>query len=141
MRKRGSMQDGKTHMQKWYEWLEKMKKEEGNIPDSAHLSTMCIFARCYRKQHPQLFQWLACLDGPHAENRGWFAELLAADCEEAWLHPGEEETMQKWYFWLEEMRKKDEKRKMEELHQQNESQLERSADFGERRGCQAVGPI
>ena len=43
------------------------------------------------------------------------AELLAADCENAWLHAGWEYTMQKWYDWLEEM-KKDERRKMEELH-------------------------
>ena len=33
-----------------------------------------------------------------AENRWWVAELLAADYERAWLHPGEEETMQKWYL-------------------------------------------
>ena len=26
--KRGSIQDGKTTMQKWYGWLEKMKKED-----------------------------------------------------------------------------------------------------------------
>ena len=31
----------------------------------------------------------------YAANRCWVAELLAADCEKAWLHPGEEETMQK----------------------------------------------
>ena len=36
-----------------------------------------------------------------AENRWWVAELLAADCEKTWLHPGEEETMQKWYVLLE----------------------------------------
>ena len=36
-----------------------------------------------------------------AENRWWVAELLAADCEKAWLHPGEEETMRKWYVRLE----------------------------------------
>ena len=30
-----------------------------------------------------------------AENRWWVAELLAADCEKAWLQPGEEETMRK----------------------------------------------
>ena len=30
-----------------------------------------------------------------AEIRWWVAELLAADCEKAWLHPEEEETMQK----------------------------------------------
>ena len=36
-----------------------------------------------------------------AENRWWVAELLAAD----WLHPEEEETMQKWYAWLQKMKK------------------------------------
>ena len=36
-----------------------------------------------------------------AEHRWWVAELLAADCEKAWLHLGEEETVQKWYAWLE----------------------------------------
>ena len=30
-----------------------------------------------------------------AENRWWVAEFLAADCEKAWLHPEEEETMSK----------------------------------------------
>ena len=34
------------------------------------------------------------------ENRWWVAELLAGDCEKAWLHPGKEETMQKWCVWL-----------------------------------------
>ena len=48
----------------------------------------------------------------------WVAELPAADCEKAWLHPGEEETMQKWSDWLREMKEEDVKRKMEELHQQ-----------------------
>ena len=36
-----------------------------------------------------------------------------ADCDKAWLHAGEKETMPKWCVWLEEMKKKDEKRKME----------------------------
>ena len=31
-----------------------------------------------------------------AENRWWVAELLAVNCEKAWLHPEEEETTQKW---------------------------------------------
>ena len=31
-----------------------------------------------------------------ADNRWWVAELLAADCEKAWLHDGWEDTMQKW---------------------------------------------
>ena len=30
-----------------------------------------------------------------AENRWWVAELLSAASEQAWLHPGEEETIQK----------------------------------------------
>ena len=34
-----------------------------------------------------------------AESRWWVTELLAADCEKAWIHPGWEETMQKWYEW------------------------------------------
>ena len=56
-----------------------------------------------------------------AESRWWVAELLAADCEKGWLHPEEEETMQKWYIWLGKMRNEDDKRKMEELHQQKVS--------------------
>ena len=35
--------------------------------------------------------------------------MLAADCERAWIHAGWEDTMQEWYMWLEEMKKKDEK--------------------------------
>ena len=62
-----------------------------------------------------------------ADNRWWVAELLAADCEKAWLHPGEEETMPKWYVWL-GMEKEDEKRKMEELHQQRVNQMIKSAE-------------
>ena len=49
--------------------------------------------------------------GMDAENRWWrVAELLAADCKKAWLHPGEEETMQTWYVWLEKMKKEDDGR-------------------------------
>ena len=47
----------------------------------------------------------------------WVAELFAADCEKTWLHPGEEETMQKWFCWLEKMTKRQEvgrERKSEE---------------------------
>ena len=58
-----------------------------------------------------------------AENRWWVAELMAADCEKAWLHPGEQETMQTWFVWLEKMKKEDDKRKLEELHQQSVSQM------------------
>ena len=31
--------------------------------------------------------------------------------------------MQKWYDWLEEMKKKDEKEKMEDMHQKKEGQM------------------
>ena len=34
-------------------------------------------------------------------------ELMAADCEKAWFHSGWEDTMQRWYDWLYEMKKKD----------------------------------
>ena len=46
-----------------------------------------------------------------AENRWWVAELLAEICEKAWTHTGWEDTKQKWYEWLEHMKKKDEKGK------------------------------
>ena len=36
--------------------------------------------------------------------------------------------MQKWYAWLEEMKKEDEKRKMEEMHQQRVNQMIKSAE-------------
>ena len=52
-----------------------------------------------------------------ATNRWWVAELLAKDCEKAWTHTGWEDTMQKWYEWLEHKKKKDEKRKTEEMRQ------------------------
>ena len=63
-----------------------------------------------------------------AESRWWVAELLAADCEKAWIHPGWEDTMQKWYEWLEKMKKEDEKEKMEERHQQKVTQMIKSAE-------------
>ena len=34
-----------------------------------------------------------------AKCRYWVSELLAVDCEKAWIHPGWEEPMQKWYDW------------------------------------------
>ena len=49
-----------------------------------------------------------------AKNRWWVAEPLAKDCGKAWTHTGWEDTMQKWYEWLEHMKKKDEKGKMED---------------------------
>ena len=54
--------------------------------------------------------------------------MLAADCERAWLHAGWEDAMQKWFEWLEEITKKDERKKMEEVHQQRVSQMIKSAD-------------
>ena len=40
------------------------------------------------------------------ESRWWVTELLAADCEKAWIHAGWEDVMQKWYEWLGWMRRK-----------------------------------
>ena len=42
---------------------------------------------------------------------GGVGEMLAKDCEKAWTHAGWEDTMLKWYEWLEHMKKKDEKEK------------------------------
>ena len=50
-----------------------------------------------------------------AKSRYWVSELLAADCERAWTHTGWEDILQKWCKWLEEMKKRDGKGKMEEL--------------------------
>ena len=51
-------------------------------------------------------------------NRSWcVSELLADDCEEAWLHPGWEDVMQKWYDWL-----------CEEVNQKKVSQMIKSTD-------------
>ena len=47
----------------------------------------------------------------NAESRWWVSELLAADCEKAWIHTGWEDTMQKWYEWLEHIKKEYEKEK------------------------------
>ena len=63
-----------------------------------------------------------------AKNRRWVTELLVADCEKAWSHPGWEDIMQKWYEWLEEVKKKDEKEKMEEMHQHKVAQMIKSAE-------------
>ena len=45
-----------------------------------------------------------------AESRWWVSELLAADCDKAWIHPGWEDTMQKWWDWLETRKKMSRKR-------------------------------
>ena len=43
-------------------------------------------------------------------------ELLAADCEKAWIHSGWQDATQKWCEWLEIVKKEGEKKQMEELH-------------------------
>ena len=53
---------------------------------------------------------------------------MAADCEQAWIHTGWEDTVQKCYNWLEKMKKKDEKVKMEEMHQHKVAQMIKSAE-------------
>ena len=63
-----------------------------------------------------------------ASSSWWVSELLAADCEKAWLHAGLEDIMQKWYDWLCEMKKKDEVTKLEEVHQRRVSQMIKSVD-------------
>ena len=59
----------------------------------------------------------------NAKNRWWVADLLAANCEKAWPHSVEETKMQGWFSWLEDLKKKDEKKQMEEMHQQQASWL------------------
>ena len=49
---------------------------------------------------------------------GGLLSCWRADCENAW-----EDTMQKWYEWLEKSQKEDDKRKVEELHQHNVAQM------------------
>ena len=61
-----------------------------------------------------------------AENRWWVTELLAADCEK--VYPGWEDTVQKWYEWLEKMKTEDEKKKMQEVHQQKVPQMSKSSE-------------
>ena len=60
-------------------------------------------------------------------NSWWVSELLAACCEKAWLHPGEENHA-KMVCLVGSTKKEDEKRRMEELHQLRESQMIKSAD-------------
>ena len=63
-----------------------------------------------------------------AESRWWVSELLAADCEKAWIHTGWEDTLQEWCQWLEEMKNKDDEEKMEEIHQHKVAQMIKSAE-------------
>ena len=62
-----------------------------------------------------------------AKNRWWVTEILATDCEKAWTHTGWEDAVQKWCEWLENMKRKDEKEKMEEMHQHKVEQMIKSA--------------
>ena len=81
-----------------------------------------------------------------AKNRWCAAELLAADCEKAWIHTGLEYSLQKLSNWLEDMKKKDEKEKMEEiglLHKITKpTPWRRRAQILERRrGCEVRRPL
>ena len=53
--------------------------------------------------------------------------MVAADTEEAWIHPGGEDAVLKWFELLEKLNKEDEKGKMEEMHQQKVAQMIKSA--------------
>ena len=57
-----------------------------------------------------------------AASRWWVSELLVSDSEKARTHAGWEDVKQEWYEWLEYM-KKDEKKKMEEMHQHKVEQM------------------
>ena len=59
----------------------------------------------------------------HAENRWWVIELLAADCEKAWTHPGWEDN----HAELVRLVGKNEKEDEDGLHQQKVEQMIRSA--------------
>ena len=92
-----------------------------------------------------------------AQSRWRVAEILAAACEKAWTYEGWEDVMQKWYEWLEYVKKKDEKN-VEEMHRQNAGAIDqecrsagylnritkptmegRSIDLGKgRRGCEVI---
>ena len=65
-----------------------------------------------------------------ANNSWWFSELLAGDCKNAWFHPECEDTMRRWYNWLNEMKKKDEEKRIEAEHQKLVSRMIASADGG-----------
>ena len=52
---------------------------------------------------------------------------MAADREKAWIHAGWEDTKQKWFEWLEEMKKEGRGRKMERMHQHKVAQMIKSA--------------
>ena len=63
-----------------------------------------------------------------ANNSWWVREQLAADCEQAWLHSGWEDAMQKWYNLLYAMKSKDEAQMMAEELEKQISRMIKSAD-------------
>ena len=62
-----------------------------------------------------------------ASNSWWVSELVAADCEKAWLHAGLEDTMQKLYDWLAEMKKKFKQRSWKMCTNEKVSQMIKGA--------------
>ena len=52
---------------------------------------------------------------------------MAADCKNAWLHPGWEDTVRRWYKLLYEM-KKDEEKRVDVEHQTLVSNMLKNAD-------------
>ena len=55
--------------------------------------------------------------------------LGVVGCEKAWIHKGWEDTMQKRFDWLEDVKKKkDEKEKMKEMHQRKFAKMIKSAE-------------
>ena len=55
-------------------------------------------------------------------------EILATDCEKAWIHTGWEDTKKKRYGWLEYIKRKDEMEKMEEMRQRKVEKIIKSAE-------------
>ena len=54
--------------------------------------------------------------------------LVGRGAAKAWAHTGWEDTMQKSYEWVEYMKRKDEKEKMEEMHQRKVEKMIKSAE-------------
>ena len=59
---------------------------------------------------------------------GWWVTEILATGEKAWIHTGWEDTMKKWYEFLEYIKRKDEKEKMEEMHQRKVEKMIKSAE-------------
>ena len=69
-----------------------------------------------------------------ARSRRWVSELLAADCEKAWIHTGWE-----WYGWLEHMKDKDENEGRERKNGGNASAQGGANDLRVRREVRVSG--